>query len=199
MSASDPGHGSQDAHRRGFWAFWTTLPGILMGSAALLTAIVGLMTLSSRSAPVGSDADVGSMPPTSEVSAPGAPAPLEGPSSAAVFFSGRLTMKSPDGADLEKGLVGSVTGEDLYLHCTGIECILNSMSSEMTVAEGATDKAACIKALELRRDQALNLSELTKGQRLCVQTADGHVGVLEIVGLPAVGSIQFVFSYTLWR
>ena len=109
-------------------------------------------------------------------------------------------MRSPDSADLETGLVGSSPpGYDLYLHCSGIACILNAMSSLMTVADGASDEASCINALSARRDQALYLEQLSQGQTVCVQTAEGHVGALQILDLPGVGSIEFVFSYTLWR
>lgn len=199
---ANPGPGSHDTHRGGFWAFWTTLPGILTGSAALLTAVVGLMTLLNRSAPEVSDSPIGAAPTASaepDVSSSVDAASPETPSSAAVLIARRITMKSPDSADLEKGLVGQVTGEDLYLYCSGVECILNAMSSLMTLTEGASTKAACLKELEQRRAQALNLADLRKDQTLCVQTTDGHVGALRIDELPGVGSIQFVFSYTLWR
>jgi hypothetical protein len=45
MSGHDPTPGSQAARGGGFWTFWTTLPGILTGIAAVVTAIVGLITL----------------------------------------------------------------------------------------------------------------------------------------------------------
>ena len=109
-------------------------------------------------------------------------------------------MKSPDGADLEKGLVGTgVSGSDLYLYCSGYDCILNPMGSLMAVTEGPRDKASCIAALSSRRDGALHLKEFSTAPTLCVQTADGHVGALEVLGLPGVGSNELVFSYTLFR
>ena len=199
MSGSDPVPRSQDTGRGGFWTFWTTLPGILTGTAALLTAIVGVLTLSNGSAVERGNPAVDSASPAA--ASPGAEAPTSPPDlpSAGIFAQGQLTMRSPDSADLEAGLVGtSPPGYDLYLHCTGVSCILNAMSSLLTVADGASDKAACMDALRARRDQALYLTELREGQALCVQTADGHVGSLRILGLPGVGSIEFVFSYTLW-
>lgn len=38
-------HTEQTPTARGFWSFWTTLPGVLTGVAAVVTAIVGLVTL----------------------------------------------------------------------------------------------------------------------------------------------------------
>jgi len=199
MADSDTSPTSQAARRGGFWMFWTTLPGILTGVAALLTASVGLITALNRP---GRDRSV----TANDKSIPVQSNPVSRPavkSSAAptgVFGQGRLTMKSPESADLEKGLVGTgVSGDDLYLHCSGVKCILNPMGSLMAVTEGPGDKASCTAALQSRRDGALYLEQARTGQTLCIQTTDGHVGALEIVGLPGVGSIEFVFDYALFR
>jgi len=201
MSGSDPTPGSQAARRGGFWTFWTTLPGILTGFAAVITAIVGFITLlnglggernntgANQGVP-GQGQSISTSGPTTASSSP----------SNGVFIQGRLTMKSPDDADLEKGVVGpGVSGGDLYLYCSGVDCLLNSMSSLLTATEGPGTKSSCTAALTSRHDQALDLRQLRKGETLCVQTADGHIGALRILGLPGVGTIEFVFSYTLWR
>jgi hypothetical protein len=39
------GHVRRPAPARGFWSFWTTLPGILTGLAGLLTAIIAVVGL----------------------------------------------------------------------------------------------------------------------------------------------------------
>ena len=198
MPDSDTSPTSQAARRGGFWMFWTTLPGILTGIAALVTASVALITALNRPRPERGVAATDKAIPTQSNPASGpmvkSSAPPDG-----VFAQGRLTMKSPDGADLEKGLVGSVTGEDLYLHCSGVECLLNPMGSLITVMDGPGDKASCTAALRSRRDGALSLQRSRVGQTLCIQTTEGHVGALEILGLPGVGSIEFTFSYTLFR
>lgn len=200
MSDSDPAPSSGSNGGGGFRVFWTTLPGILTGCAALLTAVAGLVTLLNGSAgdpgdrPIATVAPAPATPPAANAASPADSA------SSGVFAHGRLTMRSPDSADLETGLVGSSPpGYDLYLHCSGVDCILNAMSSLLTVADGATDRTSCVAALSARRDQALYLTNLRTGQTLCLQTADGHVGSLRIVELPGAGSINFVFSYTLWR
>lgn len=200
MPDSNSSPTSQTANRGGFWTFWTTLPGILTGVAALITASVGLITLLNRPGRERNiTANDKTIPmPSSSTSAPSATSSAP---PAGVFAKGRLTMKSPDGADLEKGLAGSAVtgGGDLYLYCSGVECLLNPMSSLMTVTEGPGDKASCASALRSRRDGTVRLQQLRAGQILCVQTADGHIGALEILGLPGVGSTEFVFDYTLFR
>jgi hypothetical protein len=207
MPASDPLPEPRHADRSGFLTFWTTLPGILTGSAALLTAIIGLITLlnGTRADPASSPNDSGagaveaSPSPAASPSSDSAVAPPGGPP-AGVFARRELTMKSPDSADLESGLVGSSPpGYDLYLYCSGTECILNAMRSLLTVADGAETRDDCVAALRTRREQALTLGQLQVGQTLCIQTEEGHVGTIRIRELPGVGSIDFTIAYTLWR
>lgn len=199
MSGSDPTPGSQAARRGGFWTFWTTLPGILTGFAAVVTAIVGLITLLNGLGGEQNNTGGNQVVPGRSISTSGPPTTSNSPSDG-VFAQGRLTMKSPDDADLEKGVVGpGVSGGDLYLYCSGVDCILNSMSSLMTTTDGPGKKSSCTAALTSRQDGALYLRQLRTGETLCVQTADGHIGALRILGLPGVGTIEFVFSYTLWR
>jgi hypothetical protein len=199
MSGSDPTPGSQAARRGGFWTFWTTLPGILTGSAAMVTAIVGLITLLNGLGGERSNTGANQVAPGQSISTSG-PQTTSGSPPNGVFIQGHLTMKSPDDADLEKGVVGpGVSGGDLYLYCSGVDCLLNSMSSLMTATEKPENKSSCARALTSRQDDALYLRQLRKGQTLCVQTADGHIGALRILGLPGVGTIEFVFSYALWR
>jgi hypothetical protein len=45
MFGSDPVPSSPAGRRAGFWTFWTTLPGILTGVAAVVTAIVSLIAV----------------------------------------------------------------------------------------------------------------------------------------------------------
>ena len=200
MPDSDSSPTSLAARRGGFWMFWTTLPGILTGVAALLTAIVGLITMLNRPGRERNVTANDKLIPTPSSSTSGPRATSSSPREG-VFASGRLTMKSPDEADLEKGLVGSAVtaGADLYLYCTGVDCLLNPMTSLMSVTEGPGDKTSCTSALRSRRDGAVRLQQLKTGQILCVQTADGHIGAIEILGLPGVGSTEFAFDYTLFR
>jgi len=88
---------------------------------------------------------------------------------------------------------------DLYLYCSGTQCLLNAMRSLMTTIDGTGAKSSCIAALSSRHDQALDLGHLRTGETLCIQTEEGHVGALRILTLPGAGTIEFTFSYTLWN
>jgi hypothetical protein len=118
-----------------------------------------------------------------------------------VFVKGNIRMKGAVDVDLEKGLVGlGVQGGDLYLYCSGVNCLLTAIDGVlMTTAQGNGSKPTCISALNLRHDISLNLSDLSTGETLCVQTVEGHIGALRVLGVPGVGTIEFVFSYTLWE
>jgi hypothetical protein len=108
MSGSNPAPGSQAARRGGFWTFWTTLPGILTGLAALVTAIVGLLALFNggggrqSNAPASGSAlglpNQGSPQTTSTSTQAAATSRLPG----GVFSNGKIRMKSPDDADPKK-------------------------------------------------------------------------------------------------
>jgi hypothetical protein len=204
MSGSDPTPGSQKARRSGFVTFWTTLPGILTGSAAVITAIVGLITLLNG---LGGGQHNGGQHNGTANQVPVEIASSSGPATASSHLSNgiyvqrnRFAMKSPDDADLETAVVGSgLSRGDLYLYCSGTQCLLNAMSSLMTATEDRGTKSSCIAALSSRHDQALDLGNLRTGETLCVQTQEGHVGALRILGLPGVGTIEFTFSYILWN
>jgi hypothetical protein len=200
MSGSDATPGPQAPRRSGFLTFWTTLPGILTGSAAVITAIVGLVTLlngfgtgqTNNGANQVTAGQITQTPPPTTASSR--------PSNGALIERNRFTMKSPDDADLETGLVGSgLSSVDLYLYCSGTQCLLNAMQSLLTTIDGPGAKSSCIAALSSRHDQALDLGDLRAGETLCIQTEEGHVGAIRILGLPGAGTIGFTFSYTLWE
>jgi hypothetical protein len=213
---SDPAQDERD--RRGeFRAFWTTLPGVLTGVAAVLTAVVALLTLWGG----GDDADTAPAPASTaaERSTPGdaesgggdsgggsatdtPAARATPPSSADVLAQGELTMRTPEDADLERGLVGaSVDGADLYLFCDAGTCLLTNMGSGqlLTTAPGPVDRAGCVSALRMRQDGALRLSQVPPGWWLCLQTSEGHIAAVEPTHLPDVGAVELSLRYTVWR
>src|SRR5262249_42624030 len=183
------------------------------GTAAIITAIVGLITLLSNlggNAKGALSVDQTSNSPSPAVvtttpwsrttptsSSPTTSSPLPD----GVLVQSQLTMRSPDEADLEKGIVGPTIREaDLYLYCSGGRCALNAVGSGiMSTINGLANKSTCIAALSSRNDNGMETSRLNKGDTLCIQTNDGHVGALQILGLPGVGTMEFSFSYTLWR
>jgi hypothetical protein len=201
MSGSDPTPSSQVPRRNGFLTFWTTLPGILTGAAAVITAIVGLITLLNGLGAGQNDNGANQMAPGQIRSTSAGPTTASSrPSNGVLIQRSRFTMKSPDDADLETGVVGSgLSSVDLYLYCSGTQCLLNAMRSLMTTIDGPGVKSSCIAALSSRHDQALDLGHLRTGETLCIQTEEGHVGALRILTLPGAGTIEFTFSYTLWN
>jgi hypothetical protein len=179
---------------RGFWKFWATLPGILTGVSALLTATVGIGT--AWQSLTKDDGSAGSVPAGDR---PGV-ATTVGSSSredepAGVLAQGRITMKDADFADLEAGRVGGPDNDDLFLN--GTEELLGSYGTAPT--PGPADKDECVAALTARQDSLVRLDEIDPGMWLCLQTDVGHVAVLEIVEPASVGNPRVVFAYTVWR
>jgi hypothetical protein len=211
MSGNDAQPGSQAPRRGGFWTFWTTVPGILTGIAALVTAVVGLITVlhgfgGGANNAGASDHASGLPSQAASLQTPSASGPTAASSNQpqGVFVQGTLRMKSPDDADLEQGVVGlGVSGGDLYLYCSGQECLLNAIGSGlMTTTDGSADKSACTAALNSRHDQVLDLPQLRTAKRLgrtlCVQTEESRIAALQILGVPGVGTPEFAYSYTVW-
>src|SRR2546423_7306305 len=91
--------------RSGFLAFWTTLPGILTGLAALLTAIVGAVGLWKSQGGGNSGTSSESLVATSTAET--------GASGGATGGHGRLTLVRNDSADLERGQIVNSTDADL--------------------------------------------------------------------------------------
>jgi hypothetical protein len=206
------GSSSDDARTsrgRGFWAFWTSLPGVLTGVATLITAIVGVVTLVNSlggSASSGQSAAGATGTTSGVVSAPPASGAATSPSSAAAAgtIHGRLTMVPGDAADLESGRVGNgVPNADLTLLGNGVGghvYELTSLGGSLAPVSGRTaDRATCTAALTAHSDAYEYLSQFSAGSELCVQTSENHTAALHIVSLPGVGVSQFVYTYTVWQ
>ncbi len=180
--------------RRGFWKFWATLPGVLTGVAALLTATVG--TVTAWQSLTKDEGDAGSVPAGDR---PGVSTTVEASSRAdkpaGVLAQGQVTMKDADFADLEAGRVGGPGDDDVYL--SGTEELLGSYG--MAPTPGPADKDECVTVLTARQDHRTLLDEIDPGMWLCLQTDEGHVAVLEVVEPASVGNPQVVFAYTVWR
>jgi hypothetical protein len=196
---------SQDPPRRSagrFWAFWTTLPGVLTGVAALITAVIGLVTLfhsagGSSAPPVASTSENGpAVVSTSEPSTTG--------QAPGVLAHGQLSMSPGDHADLEHGRVGNaVSNGDLSLLGAGVGghvYELTSLGGSLAPVSGrAINRATCVAALNAHTDSYEYLSGFDVGSQLCVQTSENNVAVVRIVVGPGVGSKQFVYAYTVWQ
>lgn len=185
------------AGRGGFWAFWSTLPGVLTALAALVTAVVGLGSLfigsvDRTNAPSTSPGAV--LPTASSPSGASSGDRSSGGLAQGVLAQGRLTMAEGDTADLEHGLVGQPPNSDLtfYTH--------DFLDSDgMAPAPEQVDKATCVSALSARHDTGKDVTQLSVGSSLCLQTAEGHVAALRIDSLPGPGAPDVAFTYTVWR
>lgn len=185
--------------RGGFLAFWSTLPGVLTGIAALLTAIVGVAGLW-RSLDNGSET---AQTPDSNVAITSATTTEKGDASGGdVLAAGRLTMRDEDAANLRRKRVSVGDPEaDLWLQGAGnpdFGILYAPYGGLFSDASDASDKQACVAALNARTRDRLRLSDLEKGSTFCLKTHEGGIAALRIVSPPVIGSPQLVFEYTLW-
>jgi hypothetical protein len=175
--------------RGGFLAFWTTLPGILTGVAALITAIVGAIGLW-RSQSDGNSAGSTNQPVTATSAA------QTGTSSGHVA-RGRLSLVRGDWADLERGQVGNSTDADVTFGPGTTPTLLSAGSAFLAPAQARPTKRSCTTALRARHDTSEIVSELDTN-RVRVSTTEGHVAVARIISAPGVGSAKLVLGYTVW-
>jgi hypothetical protein len=213
-----PGTGSPTPS--GFWAFWTTVPGVLTGVAALLTAIAGLAGL--RHA-VGGDSPA---PPRSGGGIVPYISPSSGshtsisiptpPGSGTVLRQGQITMVADDKADLEQGLVGNaVDHTDLYFPTDpvvdaptdpgGIYArdypLLESGggTTYLAATDGTPDQQHCREALAGRHDSSINLPHFPPGSWVCVLTSEGNVAAVRLVQFSHPPHQRLVLDYTVWQ
>lgn len=171
----------------GFLSFWTTLPGILTGLAALITAIVGAIGLwKSQSGGSSSPATTAETVATSSTQAPG------------VLAAGRLSLLRNDSADLERGQIGLSTDEDVKFGPETTPTLHAAASAFLAPVDTAPKKADCVAALNGRKD-TLELVSQIESKWTCVSTTEGNVAVLRVIGAPGVGSAKLVLGYTVWR
>ena len=185
----------------GFLAFWSSLPGVLKGVAAVLTAAIALIGVW-RSLDGGDDETAG------RVTSRGGGATAAGSDGSVVtangeaLAEGRLTLRDNDTANLraKRVRVGDPDA-DLSLQGAGtpdsgiLYAPYGGLLAETTDAD---DKAGCVEALTTRSGDRVELTELRQGARLCLKTAAGAIALLQVVSAPAIGSPQLVFEYTLW-
>lgn len=175
-------------------SFWTTLPGILTGLAAVITALVGAaaLFLSHRDQEIP-----GAAPPTSA----GAPASAATPSGSEAedppdgqrSASSSVQLQMGDGVDVDTGLAGSnVVGE-----LTWGSGQLNLYGERNAVVPAKTDEAGCAEALGRRSDGWLTADKLTGGAFVCLSTDQGAVALARIS--PPDVSNQLTVDFTVWR
>jgi hypothetical protein len=183
---------------RGFVAFWRSLPGVLTGIAAVLTAVIGLIGLW-RSLDDGNGAESSLTGRAATVAmTTGEPGTLSGD----VLAEGRLTMRDEDAANLRRKRVSAGDPEaDLVLYGAGtpdFATLYAPYGGLFADASGGVDKAGCVEALTTRTRDTVQLVDLAEGSILCLKTHAGTIAALRIVSPPAIGNPQLVFDYTLW-
>ena len=182
----------------GFLAFWSTLPGILTGIAALITAIVGLATLihswggSNETATAPQAAATLTSTPASADSGTSGQEPI------GATKTGPLALRRGDEADLERGVVGFDANSDIMLGPESTPWLYASNAAFLAPVQTMPSESTCRRALSGRHDPFEQVSDLS-APWVCVSTTEGHIAVVEIVGTPDVGSAQLDLKYTVWR
>jgi hypothetical protein len=171
--SGDRGRGDR---KNRFVQFWTTLPGVLTGVAAVLTALVAVVGVVSSS---GGGGKAGPAPtevrPELGTTGTAQPTTAEGPEHAGEPLRGHLSLSRNDHADLEAGRIGLSPTTDVSFGPQSTPNIFADNGAFLAPTEGAPDKEACVRALTARRDAFEVLPELADGSGICVNMAQGHV------------------------
>jgi hypothetical protein len=181
----------EENRKGGFFTFWTTLPGILTGLAALITAVVGAVALFKSTDNGGGNSE----PATTIASTAG------GGSTTAqgkYLATGRLMLVSGDKADLERGQIGESTDADLSFGPETTPTLHYTPPSFFAPVDARPARNDCVSALHGRRDTTEIVSAIER-KWLCVSTAEANVAVVRVVSAPGVGSAKLVLGYTVWR
>lgn len=202
VSEGKPVPPSRSPDQSRFLAFWATVPGILTGMAALITAGVGAFSLwhtlntgRATPAPAVSAAAL-------TVASPTLPSRGNGSPSIAVLRQGQISLDCNSGANLERGQVGpSIPQPDFVWvgpHCEPGQLSMVA-SGHLAQAREPVDKQACVSTLTMSPNTYLSLDALSAGSWLCVETGGSqHVAALHILALPAPGAQQLTFTYSVW-
>jgi hypothetical protein len=181
--------------------FWTTLPGILTGIAAVLTAVVAVFgVLSSGGGKSGGgNGDGGTTTIENRASSASATTTRvanEVNQPEGVLARGHLALMELESADLEQGRIEMSTTTDVIL---GTADLLFQNNAFLAPTDGPLDKPSCVSALTLRHKPLIDLSQIDVGSLICVNTTEGHVAGLTITSVPGVGTSELAFDYTVWK
>lgn len=199
--SGEPPKKDNEGSSGGFRAFWTTLPGILTGVAALITAIVGLATLvhSWRGSQTASTQQTAAAPASSStVTTAASSGSGTAQQSAGASKKGRLALRRGDEADLELGLVGVSANDDIMFGPESTPFLHASGTAFLAPIQTTPSKPTCRRALSGRKDTFEAIPTLS-APWICVSTAEGHVAYIEIVRTPGVGSAELDLKYAVWR
>jgi hypothetical protein len=181
------------AAESGSTTFWKTVPGILTGVAALLTAIGGLIVVLAQvfgTPEQNPPADPGARP--TAVSAAASPS-----SPAGELRRHSVEMNGGDFIDLETGKLGKwTTTSDFYM--VGGDR-LTTTPYPATLASGPVTKATCRAALQARDDAGAEFSRISDDQWLCLETEEKHLAGVRIVRRPSPGDPVAGLEYVVWK
>jgi hypothetical protein len=184
-------------------SFWTTLPGILTGLAALVTALVaaGALFLGNDHDAAG-DAVAGSG--AGDVSSAADGDRDQAPSSSGASSSSRAGDRAADSSavrllagdyfDVDAGVQGDngLTGSDLVWNSV---LSLNGVRNAIVPAE--TDEAGCTATLRTRSDRVLSADQVSRGAVVCLTTDAGAVVLARVAPPDVDGSLTV--TLTVWR
>ncbi|MFR9777796.1 hypothetical protein ACL02O_17295 [Micromonospora sp. MS34] len=203
-------------------SWWNTLPGVLTGIAALITAIgaligalhvIGLFDAQRPAAPSAETTSagmpsvghtVGSSPVDASASSTAGPATIVSalPSMPGAMSQGLLTMTGVKSADLESGVVGfALPGQDFLVTVGGSRFSLSGayMGSYMSPIDSAPRKSDCTAALGTNRLGDVDIDSESVGRWWCVRTGEGHTGAVQVKSVSIDAPQQLVLAYVLWR
>jgi len=191
----------------GFLAFWTTLPGILTGVAAVITAIAGLIiywqttgtSTGNANQPTRTAEQQPTQTPTTAPSQQSGTTPTQTVDHAnGVRARGRVNLNRGDQADLEQGLVAITPNSDLLFGPETTPNLFATASAFLAPTNLPPSKRICRTALTHRHDPFEILPTLDT-KWICVSTTEGHIAAVTIIRTPGVGTPELILSYTVWR
>jgi hypothetical protein len=188
VMAEDPERGGKS----GFIAFWTTLPGILTGLAALITALVAVVGLWRSQSGGDSSVTTTGADTTTVVTRSS-----DGSTTPGGVDRGRLTLARGDSADLEQNQIGSSPNADVTFGPETTPTLHALPPAFLAPAPAEATRALCTRELSSRRDSSEIVSQLP-ARALCVSTVEGHVAAVRVVQVPGVGNAKLVIDYTVW-
>lgn len=220
MTAKPAQTSGQPSGERGFIRYWTTLPGVLTGLAALLTAVVAVVGVvrsagdkpgSSTAAAITSavsDGSVGgdpvSVPPVATGAGRTEQVRPSGEPSEQVLATGSMSLRVGQFADLTVGLVAnsnSLPTTEFTVDHDRDYSVRTVYGHRVALARDSSDRAACVAALSVPNDFdfVLSLDPVSPGSTICLLTKADHVAALHVTAVPRVGDPRLSFDYVLWR
>ena len=176
-------------------SFWTTLPGILTGLAALITALVGVVALVSQqhgdppsgktqNGPVTGQGTTATPPSSASAEPQGGQSPV----------TVSATMQPDDFLDVDTGQVGTGVNGELALR---EGAWLQLFKGRTAVVPKETDQAGCVSALQHRSDSGVSSDRLAAGAVLCLSTDQGNLA--EARFSPPDPTEAVTVDLTVWR